>query len=532
MTFKIIVLGALLLTGNQFASAQSFDINGNTNLTNTSHIGGNAGINFPLRLWTYGAERVHINANTAGKVGYVGIGTTAPSTRLHVNGVITATGGTSANWNTAYSWGNHATQGYLLSESDPKVGTNTTSQVPRWNGSALVSGVITDDASRIGVNTNFLQSSLNVAIGTGTTGCAEFRGTTHTSHFALGGLYNENTFIRGGRDSSNVIIADVGVQKVGIGTTSPAYKLDVIGNARFTKGVTGNQSVPFIAAVYGNSSATDHDYGVYGVDNTSTGIAIYGYAPGGGLAGYFGGNVSYSGTLTGPSDIKLKKNISDLNGSLNKLMQLKMKSYNFRNDEYESLNLASGLHYGVISQDLQKVFPELVKQESNHPIINPLTGKVGETVEYLGVNYMELIPITIAALQELNIKNDELNTANAELKSQINLMNECVQSLCAKQDRSYLKSAATEENQVLLFQNQPNPFNQSTVIRYKLSGDFNGGKIIIRDLNGSLVKQLSITQPGKGQVIINANELSAGTYTYTLEIAGESVDTKLMVVSK
>ena len=53
----------------------------------------------------------------------VGIGTTSPSTALTVNGVITATGGNSTNWNSAYSWGNHASAGYLTSVSDIWVNT-------------------------------------------------------------------------------------------------------------------------------------------------------------------------------------------------------------------------------------------------------------------------------------------------------------------------------------------------------------------------------------------------------------------------
>ena len=51
----------------------------------------------------------------------VGIGTQAPSTKLDVNGVITATGGNSTNWNNAYGWGNHALAGYLTSEVDGSI---------------------------------------------------------------------------------------------------------------------------------------------------------------------------------------------------------------------------------------------------------------------------------------------------------------------------------------------------------------------------------------------------------------------------
>ena len=85
--------------------------------------------------------------------GYVGIGDDTPSSMLDVAGTATADGGNSTEWNTAYDWGNHASQGYLTAESDPQVGANTTGYVPKWNGSALVTGGIHDNNGNVGIGT-------------------------------------------------------------------------------------------------------------------------------------------------------------------------------------------------------------------------------------------------------------------------------------------------------------------------------------------------------------------------------------------
>jgi hypothetical protein len=63
-------------------------------------------------------------------------------------GTIAALGGNSTQWNQAHSWGNHASAGYISSETDPKIsGSLEVSSVPRWNGTQLTTSSITAGSS-------------------------------------------------------------------------------------------------------------------------------------------------------------------------------------------------------------------------------------------------------------------------------------------------------------------------------------------------------------------------------------------------
>lgn len=240
------------------------------------------------------------------------------------------------------------------------------------------------------------------------------------------------------------------------------------------------------------------------------------------------GQVGYSF----PSDARFKENIKNDVKGLDFILALQPVSYNFNrlkfakhvkqhlNPEMEELLVAESQKrsVGFLAQDVEKSI-----QQTGFTAFDALHTPTNETDNY-SLGYAEFTVPLVKAVQELSKQNTELKNAIAEMKAQYESL--------SQDAASKISSSAIFAQDGKLFQNQPNPFNQSTIIRYQLSGDAKSGVIVIRDLSGNLVKSIAVNNTDKGQVTVNANELATGTYTYTLEVAGLSTDTKLMVVTK
>lgn len=130
------------------------------------------------------------------------------------------------------------------------------------------------------------------------------------------------------------------------------------------------------------------------------------------------GNCNITGSYYTSSDRKLKQNIQPLSGSLDKLMQLKPSSYQYKTTDYK-IGLPEGTQMGFVAQELQTVFPELVQQQIKPEEKNKKGEVVAAEVKYLGVNYTGLIPVTISAIQEQQQTIQTLKTENAELKKEM-----------------------------------------------------------------------------------------------------------------
>ncbi len=172
---------------------------------------------------------------------FMGIGTNTPRTRLHVSdgpsgntapfGPLTVESNMTAfinmltpnNYESGLLFGktSNAAHGGIVYNN----GFTLDGLQFRTNGNQT--RMVITSTGDVGIGTLVPNAALVVRKGTSQGGTAEFWGTSHVSHFNYS--VAENTYIRGGKDNSNVILNDIPGGKVGIGTT-PGVKLDVLGD--------------------------------------------------------------------------------------------------------------------------------------------------------------------------------------------------------------------------------------------------------------------------------------------------------------
>ncbi|UTW64533.1 tail fiber domain-containing protein [bacterium SCSIO 12741] len=99
------------------------------------------------------------------------------------------------------------------------------------------------------------------------------------------------------------------------------------------------------------------------------------------------------------SDVRLKKNIRPLEYGLSTVLEMRAVSYNWKDTARTEDKI------GFIAQELEQLIPEVV-----------IVGE--DSAQTRGVNYAELVPVLVKAIQELEAKNKELVQANAEQQNQ------------------------------------------------------------------------------------------------------------------
>ena len=96
-----------------------------------------------------------------------------------------------------------------------------------------------------------------------------------------------------------------------------------------------------------------------------------------------GGNVRIGGAIVQASDRRLKRDIENITYGLNEIVQLRPTEYYWKGREQEFKSL------GLIAQEVDEVIKNVVNYS--------------EYEDEYGVNYMELIPVLIKAIQEQQV---------------------------------------------------------------------------------------------------------------------------------
>jgi len=253
--------------------------------------------------------------------GNVGIGTTTPTSTLDVNGNVgtgaritsLVDGANNAFWLAKGSSAEANRIGYGIN-ADPVTGV-VGSLGMRTNG---VARLTIDNAGRVGLGTESPGSIFHLANGAPYITYEE----TDTTQKIFTGVDGSGYWIRQGSTANADLLTVRPTGNIGIGTSTPGYKLDVQG-----------------------------------------------------------GNVNSAGAYTNVSDRRLKQDIRPLKNSLEKIMQLEGVNYYWRDQSFDSSK-----QVGFIAQEVEKIFPEVVKTDSRG---------------FKAMSYSQLVSPVVSAIKEL-----------------------------------------------------------------------------------------------------------------------------------
>ena len=339
---------------------------------------------------------------------------------------------------------------------------------------------------------------------------------------------NNNSTVTGGQFTAVASTKAVGIQGIGNSATT---SIGVLGTASSD---SGTKSIGILGGIYQSIISTGA--AVYGTVYNDMGTGL---STGDKYAGFFNGNVKVAGSITTTSTIQgallgesagssngqegqalrgmsvagslsglhvttyqkerpampVEETIFDLDGDSSKVMET--PELDIMDEQFYTKS-----HYALDADRLEEVFPDLV-----------YVNKDGSKV----INYVEMIPLLVQSINELNEKIEVLEGQASGRKA------------AAVRGTTGVDGSSISQNK--LYQNTPNPFKETTTIRFTLTDDAKDAYICIFDMTGKPVKKLPISS-GTDSISFGGYEIGEGMFLYSLIVNGQEVDTKRMIITK
>lgn len=292
---------------------------------------------------------------------------------------------------------------------------------------------------------------------------------------------------------------------VGIGLTSPQTKLDV------------NAGSSYDGIRCQVSHSTDYGYGINSYVSRSLTKALAVQLSGTDKFTVSGAGDVWAKSVTTWSDKTLKENIVTITGALSKVLQLQGYTYNFKPADTTEINPEKQM--GLLAQDVESILPEVVS-----------TSDKG----LKGIAYDNLVALLIEAIKEQDKKMAQLRSdldSCCAKPSQNKLMDQGGHGSNDKESTLQIELANT--NNFFLYQNEPNPFTGSTVIRYFIPENAAGAiYMVFYDMYGKEVNKIEVKEKGFGKIEANTENLAQGIYSYSIIVNDKTIETKKMMRTK
>ena len=422
---------------------------GTVSLPSITNIGDtNTGIFFPaadtIAFTEGGVESMRIDSS-----GNLGIGTSSPTSKFAVNGsafvvgrtIPTGGAGTEFYWTgtesgiASYDRTNSAWKPLSLEAEYITLNTNAAERM-RIDSAGLVGIGTSSPVAPLTVKTSEGANGISLLGRSDNLGIMRFVSANGATTYAS--LVSNATYLATEVNGAERMRIDSS-GNVGIGTNSPAAKLDVAsGNIKFTDSyslvwgsaatyISGNSASPLLTftvnssermridssgnVIFAKTATTTTVRGSY--MEASTGAFVSSQPDGGSSCVFYAtssgsqiGSINHTTTTTAfntSSDYRLKENIAPMTGALDVVSQLKPVTYNWKTDGSDG--------QGFIAHELQEVVPECVTGEKD---------AVNEdgSIKPQGIDTSFLVATLTAALQEAHglIKDLQARVETLEAK--------------------------------------------------------------------------------------------------------------------